>query len=553
MLGAAVLVALVAAFPLVASGYHLALGISILHFAVLATAWALFSGPTRLISLATVAFFGIGAYTVAVLHETLPWLAVLAAAGAIGVAVALLVGISTLRLSGIYFVIFTFGLSELIRQLVTWYEVNVHRSVGRYIFASVSQREIYWQLLALAVAVFVVGWLVARSRLGLASRVIGDDETVARHAGIDATRTKLTLFAVSALFMSLTGAVMAPRWTYIDPNIAFNPLLSFEVVIMALFGGAGVLLGPLLGVVPFVLLFELLSANFPNYFSILLGVVFMVIVYALPRGVAGLLPRREAKRTAPEPAQPAAQAEANPGALLEATSLRKAFGGLVAVDDLSFAAKPGEILGLVGPNGSGKTTVLNLISGALAADRGTLTLDGQPIAGLGAHRIAKLGVARTFQLVRVLDSMSALENVRVGFAFRRDPLWGARAEAEALALLTRVGLAGKADLPATQLTYIDQKRLELARALASEPKLLLLDEWLAGLNPTELGEGIALVRSLRNSGITIVLVEHVMDAIRSLADRCVVMNAGRRIADGPPAAVFAEREVVRAYLGGADA
>jgi branched-chain amino acid transport system permease protein len=550
VLGTAV-AALLAAAPLVASGYQLALGISLLYFTVLATAWALFSGPTHYISLATVAFFGIGAYTVAVLAEAMPWPAVLAVAGLIGVAVALVVGLSTLRLSGIYFVIFTFGLSELIRQVVTWYEINVHRSVGRYIFLSITQEQIYWQLLGLAALVFLSGWLIGRSRLGLALRVIGNDETVARHAGIDTTRAKLAMFAVSALFMTLTGAVMAPRWTYIDPAIAFSPMLSFEVVIMALLGGAGALFGPLLGAVPLVLLFEALTANFPNYFSILLGAVFVLIVYALPRGVVGLFgtgARRSAPSADVEPATIMAE-----GTPLAVQGLRKAFGGLVAVDDVSFDVKRGEIIGLIGPNGSGKTTVLNLISGALAPDAGVITLRDRDIVGLGAHRIARLGIARTFQLVRVLESMTVLENVMVGLAFRRAPLTGATAEQAAAGLLARVGLGGKADLRATQLTYIDQKRLELARALGAAPDLLLLDEWLAGLNPTELAEGIALIRSLRDSGITIVLVEHVMDAIRSLCDRCIVMDVGAKIAEGPPAAVLADPEVVRAYLGGADA
>jgi branched-chain amino acid transport system permease protein len=299
---AAVGIVALAAVPLFASGYHLALGISMLDYAVLATAWALFSGPTRYISLATSAFFGIGSYTVAVLADavTLPlalaWPVMLAAAALIGTAVALVVGASTLRLSGAYFVIFTFGLSELIRQLVTWYEANIHRSVGRYVFLNVTQAAIYWQLLALAVLVFAAGWLLRRSRYGLALKVIGDDEAAARHCGIDTTRVKLAVFALSAAFMTLTGAVMAPRWTYIDPAIAFNPLISFQVVIMALFGGPGRLAGPLLGVVPLVLLFELLTTNFPNHFSILLGLAFIAIVYVMPNGVAGLFaaPRKAA-------------------------------------------------------------------------------------------------------------------------------------------------------------------------------------------------------------------------------------------------------------------
>jgi branched-chain amino acid transport system permease protein len=289
MIGLVVVLAAIATVPLFASGYHLALGISLLSYTVLATAWALFSGPTRYISLATVAFFGIGAYTVGVLGEVLPWPAVLAVAGLVGTALALVVGLSTLRLSGMYFVIFSFGLSELVRQLVTWYETNIHRSVGRYIFLDVTQAQIYWQLLALAVVVFLTGWLVGRSRLGLSLRVIGEDELVARHCGIDTTAAKLALFALSALFTTLAGAIMAPRWTYIDPAIAFSPIVSFQVVIMALLGGVARLFGPLVGVIPLVLLFELLSANFPNYYSILLGVVFMIIVYLVPDGVAGLI------------------------------------------------------------------------------------------------------------------------------------------------------------------------------------------------------------------------------------------------------------------------
>jgi branched-chain amino acid transport system permease protein len=559
--------AALALFPLVASGYTLALGISVLSFTVLATAWALFSGPTRYISLATAAFFGIGAYTVAVLGEKLPWPLVLAVAALIGIAVALVVGLSTLRLAGIYFVIFSFGLAELVRQVVTWYEANIHRSVGRYIFVDITQSMIFWQLLALAVLVFLAGWLVGHSRLGLALRVIGEDESVARHCGVDAARAKLTVFALSATFMTLTGAIMAPRWTYVDPVISFNAATSFETLIMALFGGAARLLGPLLGAVPLVLLFELLSANFPNTFSILLGVAFMLIVYALPNGVIGLvsrgLPRldttgigaRLAERCGgflrrPSP-RPAAGAPSQP--VLAAKGLRKAFGGLVAVDHLDIAVGKGEIIGLIGPNGSGKTTVLNLISGALRSDGGKILLRGRPIETLPAHRIAQLGVSRTFQLVRVLGAMSCAENVIAGLAFRSPALWGGEAARSARALLERVGLGEKQAVLAEQLTYIDQKRLELARALASGPELLLLDEWLAGLNPTELADGIALVRSLRDEGLAVIVVEHVMDAIRSLCDRCVVMNAGRKIGDGPPAVVLADREVVRAYLGDADA
>lgn len=290
-----------AALPLFwKNAYALSFGINLLQYAVLATAWALFSGPTRYISLATTAFYGIGAYTVAVLGEHLPWPVVLMATLCIGSLVALGVGLATLRLSGVYFVIFTFGLAELIKQVVSWYEVNITRSAGRYVFLEMSQSTIYWQLLALLALSLALGWWLRRSRLGFALRVIGEDEVVARHIGINTTRAKMLLFVVSAGFMSLVGVIIAPRWTYIEPAIAFNPYVSFQVLIMALLGGPGHWLGALAGVVPLTFLFEFLSVNFPNYFSVLLGATFLVIVYVLPGGIVALLSRLSASR-APRP------------------------------------------------------------------------------------------------------------------------------------------------------------------------------------------------------------------------------------------------------------
>ncbi|ODT81846.1 MAG: ABC transporter ATP-binding protein [Pelagibacterium sp. SCN 64-44] len=235
--------------------------------------------------------------------------------------------------------------------------------------------------------------------------------------------------------------------------------------------------------------------------------------------------------------------------LLSLHEVTKRFGGLTAVNGLSFDIAPGETVGLLGPNGSGKTTALNMISGYLPLSEGHITLLGEPISGLPPEKIAHRGVARTFQLVRALPSLSVGENVLAALGFRKAPLWGAPAQERIGELLEAVGLAGRAAQPADSLTYIDLKRMELARALAADPQLLLLDEWLAGLNPTELRTGIDLIASLRERGITILLVEHVMDAVRALCSRCIVMNTGTRIADGPTAEVLADAEVVRAYLG----
>ncbi|MDB5626195.1 MAG: transporter ATP-binding protein [Tardiphaga sp.] len=239
--------------------------------------------------------------------------------------------------------------------------------------------------------------------------------------------------------------------------------------------------------------------------------------------------------------------------VLSVARARKAFGGLIAVNDVSFDVDKGELIGLIGPNGSGKTTMLNLISGALRPTSGEIRLAGTRISGLAPEQVARIGIARTFQLVRILPSMTAIENVMAGAVFARNRLWGPPARDFAAGLLARVGLTGRESSPVAAMTYIDQKRLELARALAADPTLLLLDEWLAGLNPSELLIGIDLIRDISREGRTIIMVEHVMDAIRTLCSRCVVMNSGTMIADGIVGSVLADPDVIRAYLGDDDA
>ena len=235
--------------------------------------------------------------------------------------------------------------------------------------------------------------------------------------------------------------------------------------------------------------------------------------------------------------------------LLEVERVSKDFGGVRAVHDVSFTLEPGELLGIMGPNGSGKTTLFNLIAGALRPDGGRIRLRGHDIAGLAPHRICARGIARTFQLVRPFASLSALDNVLVGGLYGRARPGSTRAVEEARRLLTLVGLEGRAGVPAARLTLIDRKRLELARALATSPHLLLLDEFMAGLNPAETASAMALVRRLAAEGTTVLMVEHIVWALMDLSRRIIVLSAGEKIADGPPEAVAADPAVVEVYLG----
>lgn len=284
----AALLALAACLPFLGGPYALSIGVTIAMYTVLATSWALFSGPTHYISLATAAFFGIGAYTTAIGINTLPYWVCLPIAGVLGAVLAGLVGLTTLRLSGVYFVIFTLGLAEFIRQIITWSQ-NLSGTKGLYVLTGFGEREIYWQLLGLAALVYLAGWAIGRSRLGFALRIIGEDEVVARHSGINTARAKVLLFMVSGAVAAIAGAMLAPRYVYIEPLVAFTPMLSFQVVIMALLGGTGRLWGPVVGVIPFTLLWEAISSSFPNQTTLLLGVCFLIIVYLLPKGFVGLL------------------------------------------------------------------------------------------------------------------------------------------------------------------------------------------------------------------------------------------------------------------------
>ena len=277
--------------PKFADGYWMSISVTIIMYCVLATSWAIFSGPTHYISLATAAFFGVGSYLVGTGmsdFEMSYWTMVLISPFA-GAFLAFFIGLATLRLSGVYFVIFTLGLAEMIRNLASWIQNNFTGSRGLYVLTDLTEIDIYYFLLALGVTVFIFGWWVERSRLGFAIRIIGNDEIVAKHVGINTAFSKVVLFTATGFVASLVGALIAPRYTYIEPNGAFSPELSFIVVIMALLGGTGKLWGPIVGVIPFALLQEFINANYSNYSTLVLGVAFLIIVYFLPNGVVGLI------------------------------------------------------------------------------------------------------------------------------------------------------------------------------------------------------------------------------------------------------------------------
>jgi branched-chain amino acid transport system permease protein len=279
---------LLATMPLYAQPYLIILLTSIIMYTIITVSWAIFSGPTRYISLASAAFFGVGAYVSAILGQVLPLLVVIAIGGLVSFMLALFIGLLTLRLRGMYFIIFTFGISELIRHSLLWWETNFTGTVGRWVVV-IDHTTVYYVILVIFVMVLLTAHLIKRSKFGLALRSIGEHEEAATHIGINATILKTVTFAVSAFFMGAAGAIMATRWTYIDPRIAFDPLFSFMPVLMAIFGGTGQLYGPIFGAALFAYIEEILITKFPYYYMLLFGTILIVVILFLPGGLVGLI------------------------------------------------------------------------------------------------------------------------------------------------------------------------------------------------------------------------------------------------------------------------
>ena len=279
---------LLATIPIYVPPYPVISLTSIIMYTIITVSWAIFSGPTRYISLASAAFFGVGVYVSAMLGEVLPLPVVIVIGGLVSFILALFIGFLTLRLRGMYFIIFTFGISELIRHSLLWWETNFTGTVGRWVVA-VDHTTVYYVMLVIFIVVLLTAYLVRRSKYGLALRSIGEYEEAATHIGVDATVVKTTAFAISAFFMGSAGAIMATRWTYIDPRIAFNPLFSFMPVLMAIFGGTGQLYGPVFGAALFAYLEEILITKFPYYYMLLFGTILIVVILFLPSGLVGLI------------------------------------------------------------------------------------------------------------------------------------------------------------------------------------------------------------------------------------------------------------------------
>jgi len=286
--GIVLILILLAAMPFYAKPYSVISLTNILMYIILTVSWVIFSGSTRYISLASAAFFGSGIYTSALLGKTLPLPAVVVAGGLTSFILAFFIGLLTLRLRGMYFIIFTFSVSELIRHSLLWWEANVMGTVGRWV-VMVDHTTIYHIILTIFVITMLTAYLVRRSRFGLALRSIGEQEEAAIHIGIDATILKTLTFAISASFMGAVGAIMATKWTYIDPRIAFDPHISFMPVLMAIFGGTAKLYGPVFGAAIFAYLEEILTTKFPYYYMLLFGIILIVVILFLPNGLLGLV------------------------------------------------------------------------------------------------------------------------------------------------------------------------------------------------------------------------------------------------------------------------
>ena len=536
-------------------------------WAVLGVSWNLFSGYSGLVSFGHAAFFGLGAYTVAlalVQFDLTPWIGIPVAA-VLGAIAGIAIGLPTFRLRGIYFALAMLAYPLVLTYLFDWMGLQeVSIPLKREHAAWFMQFEDPRVYLAIALGLLAVALAVCsaveNSRFGLSLLAIKQNELAAEAAGVDTRAWKLRALALSGAIAAAAGGLYAMVLLVVTPPSVFGLVVSAEAVILAMFGGAGTLWGPVIGAVVLVPLAETLRAEFgqflPGIHGVLYGTAIILVILLAPEGLYWKLRDLRASRR-PRPAAPApapvpqtsvpARPPASGRALLELRGLSKNFGGVAAVQDVTFTVTEGEILGIIGPNGAGKTTLFNMLNGIVPPSAGELRFEGRSLIGLRPSVICSLGIGRTFQVARAFARMSILENVLVG-AFVAHPDAGEARQAARRAL-SQVGLEDRSEAIAGELTTRDLRLMELARALAGGPRLLLLDEPLAGLGAAETEELIAVVRRLPAAGVTVVIIEHTMQAMIGLVDRFVVLDQGRLLAEGAPADVTRRPEVIEAYLG----